>query len=557
MVHKDSGQGLHNPAPLTHPDQNPSRRYIFLTGGVLSSLGKGLTLASIALLFEKKGYRLALLKLDPYLNVDPGTMNPFEHGEVYVTEDGTETDLDLGHYYRYSQAPLSKVSTATSGQIYDTIIQQERRGDYLGKTVQIVPHITNEIKNRIIRCGAANHADIVLIEIGGTTGDIESLPFLEAIRQFRYERPGRCLNLHMAYIPYLSASGELKTKPAQHSVKMLGDTGIIPDFMLCRCEQPLPQTVKEKIALFCRVSLSAVFEVIDVETSIYELPLMLYQQGLLKQLCTRLNMTSSPIDLTEWEDIVRVVKSPKNHLLIGIVGKYLDHKDAYKSVFEALHHSGIKEKSHIEIVPIPSDDLSDLSKCNGCVVPGGFGKRGFEEKIAAAQLCRENKIPYLGICLGMQVMVVEFLRHVVGLPHAHSKEIDPSTPHPVFELLKGHKSAANRGGTMRLGAYLCSLKEGTKAYAAYAKNAVSERHRHRYEFNHNYRARCEESGLTFSGVDLDYNLCEIAEIVDHPWMLGVQFHPEFQSRPTSPHPLFSAFVQAGLLQQKSSLVTFS
>ncbi len=550
MRSKDFAQGSHHTATSVHCNKTSSRRYIFLTGGVLSSLGKGLTLASIALLFEKKGYRLALLKLDPYLNVDPGTMNPFEHGEVYVTEDGTEADLDLGHYYRYSQAPLSKVSTATSGQIYDTIIKRERRGDYLGKTVQIVPHITDEIKSRILRCGAVNDADIVLVEIGGTTGDIESLPFLEAVRQFRYEHAGNCLNLHMAYVPYLNASGELKTKPAQHSVKMLGDAGIIPDFMLCRSEKSLPQTVKEKIALFCRVSLAAVFDVIDVATSIYELPLMLHQQGVVTQLCARLRIASSPIDLTEWERIVQTVKFPQKELLIGIVGKYSNHKDAYKSVVEALHHSGIAEKCRVEIVPVPSDDLADLSHYDGCVVPGGFGKRGFEEKVAAAQFCREHKIPYLGICLGMQAMVVEFLRNVVGLHQANSKEIDPSTPHPIFELLRGQEAVTNRGGTMRLGAYVCSLKEGTKAYAAYAKKEISERHRHRYEFNYDYLTRCEERGLVFSGFDLKQHLGEIAEVVGHPWMLGVQFHPEFQSRPTSPHPLFSAFIQASLAQQR-------
>ena len=529
------------------------RKYIFITGGVVSSLGKGLTLASIALLLEKRGYKPAMLKLDPYLNVDPGTMNPFEHGEVYVTDDGIETDLDLGHYYRYTSSPLSKVSTATSGQIYETVIKRERRGDYLGKTVQVIPHITDEIKKRIVQCGEAANADIVLVEIGGTIGDIESLPFLDAIRQFRYERSQDCLNIHMTYVPYLKAAGEVKTKPTQHSVQTLRGIGILPDFILCRCECSLSQEIKKKISLFCNVPSDAVFEAIDVNTTIYEVPLMLEYQGIGRRICQQLGLEDHPVDLSEWKQIVEVIKNPKGHVTVGVVGKYLEHKDAYKSVFEALQHGAIAAGYQLTIKTIESDKITStemLKGCDGFLVPGGFGERGWEGKIDAAQFCREHKIPYFGICLGMQVLVVEFARHVLNLNRANSTEMEPETPEPVISLLTEQEVVQGMGGTMRLGAYQCLLKEGSRAHQAYGSLKISERHRHRYEFNNRYKEISEKHGLLLTGILESGNLCEIAEIQDHPWMVGVQFHPEFKSRPTEPHPLFREFIKAMIAHKK-------
>ncbi|NGX60988.1 MAG: CTP synthase [Chlamydiae bacterium] len=523
------------------------RKYIFITGGVVSSLGKGLTLASIAMLLEKKGFSIAMLKLDPYLNVDPGTMNPFEHGEVYVTDDGVETDLDLGHYYRYTTSPLSRASTATSGQIYDTVIKRERRGDYLGKTVQVIPHITDEIKNRIVHCGDVGVAEIVLVEIGGTIGDIESLPFLEAIRQFRYERPQDCLNIHMTYVPYLKAAGEVKTKPTQHSVQTLRSIGILPDLILCRSEVNLSSEIKEKISLFCNVPRESVFDEVDVNTSIYEVPLMLRKQGVDDAICKRLSLPTHPVDLSVWEDLLDKILHPKGTITVGIVGKYLDHKDAYKSVFEALHHGAIAAGYKLQIRAIESDKIpsqDELAGCDGYLVPGGFGERGWEGKLEAAHYCREKKIPYFGICLGMQVMVVEFARNVLGLPSANSTEMELATRDPIISLLNEQEEIEEKGGTMRLGAYPCLLREGSRAHAAYGTKSISERHRHRYEFNNKYKALAEEKGLLLSGIYEEGNLCEIAEVKDHPWMVGVQFHPEFKSRPTDPHPLFREFVQA-------------
>jgi CTP synthase len=523
------------------------RKYVFITGGVVSSFGKGLTLASIALLLEKRGYKPAMLKLDPYLNVDPGTMNPFEHGEVYVTDDGIETDLDLGHYYRYTSSPLTKASTATSGQIYETVIKRERRGDYLGKTVQVIPHITDEIKKRIVKCGEAAEADIVLVEIGGTVGDIESLPFLEAIRQFRYERSADCLNIHMTYVPYLKAAGEVKTKPTQHSVQTLRGIGILPDVILCRCESPLSLDIKKKISLFCNVPRESVFDALDVQTSIYEVPLMLEQQGVGKQICQHLGLEDRAVDLTEWQKIVETIKKPKGIVTIGIVGKYLQHKDAYKSVFEALQHGAIAAGYHVNIKTIESDKITsskDLVGCDGFLVPGGFGERGWEGKIDAAKFCREQMIPYFGICLGMQVLVVEFARHVLGLKGANSTEMEPETPEPVISLLSEQEEIEDMGGTMRLGAYPCLIKKGSKVHQAYGALKISERHRHRYEFNNRYKEIAEKHGLLLSGILENGNLCEIAEIEAHPWMVGVQFHPEFKSRPTEPHPLFRDFIKA-------------
>jgi len=524
------------------------KKYIFITGGVVSSLGKGLTVGSLSLLLQKRGFRVAVLKLDPYLNVDPGTMNPFEHGEVYVTDDGAETDLDLGHYYRYAKSPLSRASIATSGQIYDTVIRKERRGDYLGKTVQVVPHITDEIQKRILECDAASEADVVLVEIGGTVGDIESLPFLEAIRQFRYEHEADCLNIHLTYIPFLKAAGEIKTKPTQHSVQTLRNIGIVPDLILCRAESPLEDDIRRKISLFCSVPLDSVFEEVDVATSIYEVPVQLNEQGVDTCICRKLNLVDYPAaDLSDWKKMIERIKVPKGTITVGVVGKYLQHKDAYKSVFESLQHGAIAAGYDLKIRTIESDKIDEtnpLEGCDGYLVPGGFGSRGFEGKIEAAKYCRENKIPFFGICLGMQVLVVEFARNVLGLADANSTEINPKTAHPIISLLDEQENVENKGGTMRLGAYPCSLTPDSKAHIAYNERSISERHRHRYEFNNQYREAIEKSGVLISGILEDGNLCEIAEMKNHPWMVGVQFHPEFKSRPTEPHPLFRDFIQA-------------
>lgn len=522
-------------------------KYIFITGGVVSSLGKGLSLASIAMLLEHKGFKIGMLKLDPYLNVDPGTMNPFQHGEVYVTDDGAETDLDLGHYYRYTCSPLSRASTATSGQIYDAVIKKERRGDYLGKTVQVIPHITDEIKKRILECGEKAQAEVVLVEIGGTVGDIESLPFLEGIRQFRYERPLDCLNIHLTYVPYLKAAGEVKTKPTQHSVQTLRGIGIIPDLILCRCEESLSQEIKEKISLFCSVPPDSVFDEVDVETSIYEVPIKLHDQGVDAKICDKLALPNRSVDLSVWKKMIEKIKNPKGTITVGIVGKYLSHKDAYKSVFEALHHGAIAAGFALKIKTFESDKIKseeEISGCDGYLVPGGFGERGWEGKIRTAKFCRENHIPYFGICLGMQVMVVEFARNVLDLKEANSTEMDPNTNHPIISLLSEQEEIDALGGTMRLGAYPCLLKPKTKAHAAYGVDHISERHRHRYEFNNRYRDIAQQKGLILSGLLENGKLCEIVEIEKHPWMLGVQFHPEFKSKPEAPHPLFRDFVAA-------------
>lgn len=523
------------------------RKYLFITGGVVSSLGKGLTLASIALLLEKMGYKIAMLKLEPYLNVDPGTMNPFEHGEVYVTDDGAETDLDLGHYYRYTNSALNKSSQVTTGQIYDSVIKKERRGDYLGKTVQVIPHITDEIKKRIVDYGKTAGADIVLVEIGGTVGDIESLPFLDAIRQMRYDFPHDCMNIHMTYVPFLKAAGEFKTKPSQHSVQNLRSIGILPDIIICRCEKTLPQEIKNKVSLFCNVPQDAVFEEVDVETTIYEVPIELYKQGVSRKITSKLQFEEKKVDLSDWEKLVAGIKKPKGTITCGIVGKYLQHKDAYKSVFEALYHGATALGYQLEIKTFESDKIDStdiLQGCDGYLVPGGFGERGWEGKIQAARYCREGKIPFFGICFGMQVLCVEFARHVAGILHANSTEIDKSTPQPVISRLSEQENVQDLGGTMRLGAYPCRLKEGSQAHAAYKELSISERHRHRYEFNNKYRAELEKHGLVVSGVWENGNLCEIVEVKEHPWMVGVQFHPEFKSRPIAPHPLFSGFVKA-------------
>ncbi len=533
-------------------------KFIFMSGGVVSSLGKGLTSASIAMILESLDLKIAMLKLDPYLNVDPGTMNPFQHGEVYVTDDGAETDLDLGHYYRFTNARLSKASNATSGQIYDTVIKKERRGDYLGKTVQVIPHVTDEIKQRILQAAKIEpNIDLVMVEIGGTIGDIESLPFFEAIRQFRYERPKDCLNIHLTYVPYLKAAGEVKTKPTQHSVQVLRGIGIIPDIVLCRCEESLSEEIKDKISLFCNVPKEAVFDEPDVPNSVYEVPIFLRKQGLDTKICELLSLeTKKEADLSRWEKMLEKLYSPKEKITIGIVGKYLQHQDAYKCVFEALHHAAIDNQVELEIRPFDAEKFTDISDieasiggCDGYLVPGGFGERGFIGKILTAKYCREKKIPYLGLCLGMQILCIEFARHVLGLAEANSTEVNPSTPHPVISLLSEQKGVLDLGGTMRLGAYNCLIKPGSKAAAAYGTSVISERHRHRWEFNNLYKERMEKEGLLFSGYMEQDHLVEITEVKDHPWMVGVQFHPEFKSKPIEPHPLFRDFIKAAMEQK--------
>jgi len=527
-------------------------KYIFVTGGVLSSLGKGIAASSIGCLLEHKGLRVALIKFDPYINVDPGTMNPYQHGEVYVTDDGAETDLDLGHYFRFTNSPLSRKSSVTTGQIYSEVIRAERRGDYLGKTVQVIPHITDEIKQRILASAHQEKGiDVVIVEIGGTVGDIESLPFLEAIRQFRNEHPTDCINIHLTYVPYVKAAGEVKTKPTQHSIGTLREIGIAADIILCRSEQALPCDLKDKISLFCNVKREAVFDATDVPTSIYEIPLNFHLQGVDEVIVKMLGLPNRRSDLTGWISLIESIRNPKATLRIGVVGKYVQHQDAYKSIYEALAHAGASQGMKVEIVKIEPDKFADAKElpeqfrdCDAYLVPGGFGDRGWEGKILTATYCRENNIPYFGICLGMQVMVVEFARNVLGLARANSTEMDGETPAPVIALLEEQHLVTDRGGTMRLGAYPCALRRDTKAHDAYHKDQVSERHRHRYEFNNHFRADFEKAGLRISGNFEADNLAEICEVRAHPWMIGVQFHPEFLSKPIKPHPLFRDFVLA-------------
>jgi len=533
-------------------------KFIFVTGGVCSSLGKGLSAASIGMLLERKGLRIAMLKLDPYLNVDPGTMSPYQHGEVYVTDDGAETDLDLGHYYRFTNSPLSSVSNATSGQIYHTVIRRERQGGYLGKTVQVIPHITDEIKSRILSCAKHNeNTDVVLVEIGGTVGDIESQPFLEAIRQFRSDHPKQCINIHLTYVPYLKAAGEVKTKPSQYSVQQLRQTGIFPDIILCRSEVSLDDEVKQKISLYCNVPQEAVIDEVDVSHSIYEVPIELHKQKIDDMICKLLNLPNPDISLADWEKIIDSVKNPKGTITVGLVGKYMQHQDAYKSVFEALQHAAISAGYKLEIKRFESDKIAiennsveeSIKGCDGYLVPGGFGERGWMGKILTAKYCRENKIPYFGICLGMHVMAVEFARHVANLHDANSTEMDPNTTDPVISLLSEQRGIEDMGATMRLGNYPCRLLQDSLAHRAYGKAIIGERHRHRYEFNNLYRERMEKLGFKVTGVLEDGNLCEISEIDGHPWMLGVQFHPEFKSKPIDPHPLFRDFIHAMIAHQ--------
>lgn len=529
-------------------------KFLFVTGGVVSSLGKGLTSAALALLLERMGTRVAMLKLDPYLNVDPGTMNPYQHGEVYVTDDGAETDLDLGHYHRFTASPLSRASNATSGQIYNAVIRRERRGDYMGQTVQVIPHITDEIKQRILNCAnQEENIDLVIVEIGGTVGDIESLPFLEAIRQFRNERTGRCMNMHLTYVPYLKAAGEVKTKPTQHSVQALREIGIFCDMIVCRSEQPLEKDIRNKISLFCDVPKKAVIEAGDVKHSIYEVPLMLQKEGIHTYIAEKLQLPISEPSLEDWKEMVDKVIHPQGEVCIGVVGKYVAHQDAYKSVFEALQHAALHHGCRLTIKPIKADQLTkeeellaQIEGCDGFLVPGGFGERGWVGKMAIAKYCRENQVPYFGICLGMQILVVEYARNVCGIEEANSTEVDPDARAPVISLLCEQEEVTDVGGTMRLGAYPCELTPGSKAHAAYGSESISERHRHRYEFNNKYKEALEQAGLRITGHLRGGKLCEITEVTEHPWMLGVQFHPEFKSKPNQAHPLFRDFVGATL-----------
>ncbi|MBI4209679.1 MAG: CTP synthase [Deltaproteobacteria bacterium] len=525
-------------------------KYIFVTGGVVSSLGKGLASASIGALLEARGLRLTFIKLDPYINVDPGTMNPFQHGEVFVTDDGYEADLDLGHYERFTSAKMSKRNNYTTGQIYDAVITKERRGDYLGGTVQVIPHVTNEIKGRIIQ--VAEGQDIVMVEIGGTVGDIESLPFLEAIRQMRSDAgPQNVLYIHLTLVPYIATAGELKTKPTQHSVQKLREIGIQPDILLCRTDRPLEKNIKAKIALYCNLEMEAVITARDVD-SIYEVPLLLHQEGLDEKIIEKLHMWTGAPHLEGWVDISNRVKSPKHAVTIGIVGKYVNLVDAYKSLNEALVHGGIPHYTRVNLRFIDSERLEkedpegSLKEIDGILVPGGFGDRGIEGKIRAIQWARERKIPFFGICLGMQCGVIEFARHVCGLSKAHSSEFDLESPDPVIDLMQNQKAVTQKGGTMRLGAWPCVIEPGSRVSEAYGVGEVSERHRHRYEVNNRYREVLGQQGMRFSGLSPDSQYVEMIELANHPWFIGTQFHPEFRSRPRDPHPLFRSFIQASL-----------
>ena len=537
-------------------------KFIFVTGGVLSSLGKGLAAASLGALLQTRGLSVTIQKLDPYINVDPGTMNPFQHGEVFVTDDGAETDLDLVHYERYLNVPMSRKNNTTSGAIYNHVIAKERRGDYLGGTVQVIPHITDEIKRTVLSLAEGDNApDVAIIEIGGTVGDIEGLPFLEAIRQLKSEL-GRdnCLNIHLTLVPYLKAAGEHKTKPTQHSVKELLSIGIQPDIILCRCEHSIPEEMRRKIALFCNVDQDAVFSSVDVG-NIYEVPLRFYEEGFDQKVAIMLRLPARNAHLEDWKKLVYDCANPQGSVTIAIVGKYVDLKEAYKSLHEALIHGGVANRVSVNLRYVNSENVDDsnvaatFAGCDGILVPGGFGYRGVEGKIAAIRYARENRIPFFGICLGMQCAVIEFARHVAGLEDANSEEFDPLSAHKVIYLmtewfdfrtknLEKRDAESDKGGTMRLGAYPCKIIPDTRAFEAYGKELVEERHRHRYEFNNAFKDLLEEKGMVFSGTAPDGSLMEIVELPDHPWFLGCQFHPEFKSRPMAAHPLFREFIKA-------------
>ncbi|NSW95003.1 MAG: CTP synthase [Bacteroidales bacterium] len=529
-------------------------KFIFVTGGVTSSLGKGIISASLAKLLQARGYSVTIQKLDPYINVDPGTLNPYEHGECYVTLDGAETDLDLGHYERFLNVPTSQANNITTGRIYQTVINKERRGDYLGKTVQVIPHITDEIKRRIKLVSAGNKFDIVITEIGGTVGDIESLPYIESVRQLKWEMGSHnCLVIHLTLVPYLSASGELKTKPTQHSVKALLEAGIQPDILVLRTVKNLTPDVRRKVALFCNVEENAVIESVDVST-IYEVPLKMLDEKLDQTVLRKLELSlKSEPQLSEWRDFLHKLRNPKTSTRIGIVGKYVELADAYKSIHESLIHSGAMNECHVNIQYIHSEDITEtnapviLGDLDGILVAPGFGSRGIEGKIHAAKFARENNIPFLGICLGMQCAVIEFARNILNFEGAHSTEMDHKTKYPVIDLMEEQKRVTDKGGTMRLGGYRCKISGGTKAFEAYGKTEVIERHRHRYEFNNLYLEDFSKNGMIPAGINPESNLVEIVEIPDHKWFVGVQFHPEYSSTVLNPHPLFVSFIRASII----------
>lgn len=531
-------------------------KYIFVTGGVTSSLGKGIISASLAKLLQARGYRVTIQKFDPYINIDPGTLNPYEHGECYVTEDGAETDLDLGHYERFLNVPTSQANNITTGRIYQNVINKEREGAYLGKTVQVVPHITDEIKRNMRILGESGEFDIVITELGGTVGDIESLPFIEAVRQLRWELGGSSLVIHLTLIPYLAAAGELKTKPTQHSVKMLLEYGIQPDILVCRTEHHIPQELRKKIALFCNVNINAVIESIDAST-IYDVPLLMLKEQLDKIVLAKLKLPNkNEPDLETWKEFLGHLKNPTAEVTIGLVGKYVELPDAYKSINEAFIHAGAENECKVRVKCIHSESVTNENAAekfrgvDGVLVAPGFGSRGIEGKIEAIQYVRENDIPFFGICLGMQCAVVEFGRNVMGLKDAQSTEMNEETPNPVISMMEEQKKIKNKGGTMRLGAYVCDLKKGTKAHAIYGKNSISERHRHRYEFNNKYLEQYEKAGMIASGINPDNNLVEIVELKNHPFFVAAQFHPELKSTVDNPHPLFVNFVAASLAHSK-------
>ncbi|MEA3364732.1 MAG: CTP synthase [Candidatus Hydrogenedentes bacterium] len=537
--------------------------YVFVTGGVVSSVGKGIAAASLGLLLESRGLRVAIMKMDPYINVDPGTMNPYEHGEVFVTDDGAETDLDLGHYQRFTHANLWRKSNVTTGSVYNAVIQKERRGEYLGKTVQVIPHITDEIKSRIrmLTAEPEDDADVAIIEIGGTVGDIESQPFLEAIRQFNLDvKPTPCCFIHVTLLPYIEASGELKTKPTQHSVRTLRDIGLQPDVICCRTgKRVIGPEQRRKIAMFCNVTEDAIIGAQDI-SPIYAIPLNLHEQGLDQTVLNVLGIDAPPADLDEWRDLVERMRRPREEVRVAAIGKYVAHEDAYKSINEAFEHAGVANDCKVGLEWIDSEQFENgiapeevLKDFDGVLIGPGFGKRGVEGKVRAVHYVRENKKPFLGICLGMQIACIEIARNLLGLREANSTEFDTETPHPVISLLTEQKGIKEVGGTMRLGAYRCVLKTGTKAYAAYGTDMIRERHRHRYEFNNAYRERFEKAGLTFSGVHphTDHELVEIAELREHPWFCASQFHPEFKSAPLKAQPLFREFVKAALAEKRS------
>lgn len=533
-------------------------KHIFVTGGVVSSLGKGLTSASVGMLLERRGLRVQMQKLDPYINVDPGTMSPYQHGEVYVLDDGSETDLDLGHYERFTNSVLTRDSNYTTGQIYQAVIEKERRGEFLGKTVQVIPHITDAIKDVIRKVGKED-VDVVITEIGGTVGDIESLPFLEAIRQFSLDvGKENCLYIHLTLVPYLKAAGELKTKPTQHSVGQLRQIGIQPDILICRTEREISAEDRQKIALFCNVPMEAVIEEKDKDFSIYEVPMSLVENQLDQQIVDKLKLKGDELDLTQWRNLIHRMRNPRHEISIAVVGKYAEHTDAYKSIYESIDHAGIFHETQIRVARIQSEEIERegperlLTGFDGILIPGGFGERGIEGKVDAIRFARERQIPFFGICLGLQCAIIEFARNVVQLEDAHSTEFSRDTKHPVICLLDEQMNITDMGGTMRLGAQESELVLGSVAQNCYQTGSISERHRHRYEFNNTYRQQFEAHGMAFSGTSRDGRLVEIVELSSHPWFLAVQFHPEFKSQPTSAHPLFKGFVQAALARKKNS-----